>query len=215
MIEKWIDRLPDHYRKDAQGNVYKFLKIFADKAQEAEDALQTIQDWFDIDQAQGLTLDRIGKDVGQPRFGLNDEDYRKKIKIKIRSNLSGGEIDTLNEISTVLMGENRFDGIQEGWSLPADFPIGPEPAMLLFTAIVNGSNYGMPMAEMDSVSAGGIKTNWQLLIDAKERIKPTYSTSNEQWKVHTTKPAIDPDYKTYQQKYLMAGMVAAGEGAFL
>lgn len=164
MIEKMLNRLPDAYNKSEQSGIFKTIKLASDQLAAGEKTLETIQEWRDIDQAQGSTLTKIGKDVGQPREGLDDEQYRQKIKIKIRSNLSGGEIETLNSIALVLLSD-RFDGIQEGWDLPENHPIGPTPAMMLFTVKADGVNYGIPMAEIDEISAGGVAANWELLIE--------------------------------------------------
>lgn len=163
MIDKMIERLPDAYNKNEGSNIYKMVKLAADQLQDGEDTLQLIHDWRDVDQAQGAALDKLGKDVGEPRQGLDDEAYRKRVKIKIRANLSGGEIETLNGICIVLLGE-RFDGIQEGWALSNDHPIGPKPAMMLFTLKADGVNYGIPMALIDDISGGGIAANWELII---------------------------------------------------
>lgn len=163
VFDRMIERLPDAYNKAEQSNIFKIISLAADQLQKGEDTLQIINDWRDIDQAKGKTLEKIGKDVGQPREGFDDVEYRKRIKIKIRSNLSGGEIETLNSIAIVLLSD-RFDGIQEGWTLPTSHPIGPTPATMLFTVKADGINYGIPMAEIDAISAGGVAANWELLI---------------------------------------------------
>lgn len=185
MIEKMIARLPDAYNKDRQSNIHKLIQLAADQLQSGEETLQLIHDWRDVDQAQGKALDRLGKDVGQPREGLNDEQYRQKVKIKIRANLSGGEIETLNSICLVLLGD-RFKGIQEGWNLSENHPIGPVPAMMLFTVKSDGVNYGIPMAEIDDISAGGVAANWELIIDNALDLAQT-------------------DFRTYSNRYTLSG----------
>lgn len=185
MLDKMLNRLPGIYKKDAQSNIYKLIKLVADQIAAGEATLELIRSWRDVNDAEGRALDKIGKDIGQARGGLDDEQYRKRIKIKIRANLSGGEIETLNSISLVLL-EDRFQGIQEGWTLAADHPIGPRPAMMLFTVKADGINFGLPMAEIDDISAGGVAANWELLIEG----------------------ALDlthDDYEYWLQRYTMSG----------
>jgi uncharacterized protein YoaH (UPF0181 family) len=229
MLENLLDRLPDVYNKTEQSGIYKIIKLAADQIAAGEATLQLIQDWRDIDQAQGKTLDKIGKDVGQPRGGSDDEQYRKAIKIKIRANLSGGEIETLNSIAIVLLSD-RFDGIQEGWTL-TNHPFGPTPAMMLFTVKVDGINFGLPMAEIDAISAGGVANNWELLIgnavdisqtdyerwDAPYRLTNEMTTTTDQQQGAINASTIEAETQVFasMHSYLMLGASKAGEEVIL
>lgn len=184
-----LNRLPGVYRKDSESNIYKLIKLAADQMAAGENTLELIRSWRDINEAEGETLNKIGKDVGQSREGLNDDNFRKKIKIKIRANLSGGEIETLNSICLVLL-DDRFDGIQEGWTLSNEHPIGAMPAMMLFTVKADGVNFGIPMAEIDEISAGGVAANWELLIEGVLDLTQT-------------------DYKYWLQRYTMSNEARA------
>ena len=78
-----------------------------------------VQDAFDIDTAVGYQLDIIGKYAGVTRDGysfsgpmtLNDEDYRKIIKLKIIKNNSGSSLyDIKNLLALYFAGQIRvFD----------------------------------------------------------------------------------------------------------
>lgn len=164
ILEKLLDRLPGHLNKEEGSNIYKVFKLLTYPLEQGNETLQTIQNWRDIDQAEGIALDKIGKDVGQPRGGYDDIEYRKRIKIKIRSNLSGGEIETLNSIATVMMGD-RFQKVQEGWTLSESHPFKNQSAMLLVVAKANGVDYGIPFAEIDGVKGGGISLRWEYIIE--------------------------------------------------
>lgn len=225
-----LDRLPGFYRKDSESNVYKLIKLAADQIASGESTLELIRSWRDINQAEGETLRKIGKDVGQPREGLNDDDFRKKIKIKIRANLSGGEIETLNSICLVLL-DDRFVGIQEGWTLSNEHPIGPMPAMMLFTVKADGINFGIPIAEIDEISAGGVAANWELLIEEALDLTKTdyqywlqrYTMSNEARATteQQSGPIYDPQTEALTQYIkglhnpLYCGTSKAGEGGLI
>jgi hypothetical protein len=211
MINKLLDKLPDIYNKNEGSNVYNLIKLAADHIEKGEQVLELINDWRDIDQAQGNVLEKIGKEVGQARRGLDDDAYRQRIKIKIRANLSGGEIETLNTICGLLIGE-RFEGIQEGWTLPLDHPIGPKPAMMLLTLRADGINMGIPMAEIGEISAGGVVANWQLIIPHKVNMASTFTASNESFNVYDANVEISGEYEKHEQRYANTGELTIGAG---
>jgi hypothetical protein len=189
-LNKLLERMPDNYNKAPNSNVTKLLSLIAHIADEEEKTLELIRAWRDVDQAQGVGLDRIGGNVGQPRNGMNDEEYRNRIKVKIRANLSGGEIETINAIARVFVGE-RYTGLDEGWTLPADFPIPPEEAMVLLTVLANGVNFGIPAQEIESVKGGGVRVNWEL--QSRRKVD------------------VEENVAVYEQPYLMCGTFTAGE----
>lgn len=149
MIDKLLKRLPSNYKKGPDTQTYKMLKLAADQFENGDKTITKIKNWRDIDQAKGVVLDRIGNDVGQAREGLNDELYRQKIKIKIRSNLSGGDIETLNDLFASIYGEH-FKGIEEGWS-----HVIAEPA----SVVVEVSEFAGSVDKdiVKGITAGGVK----------------------------------------------------------
>ena len=112
-----VEHLTDNYRKGEDSNNYKLLDL--DHAENAKiwRTLQLIEMWRDMDDAEGFTLDKIGKNVLELREGRADPEYRKAIKIKIRGNLSAGLIEDLNVIAAVLFGDN-FVSVTETWYQP-------------------------------------------------------------------------------------------------
>lgn len=230
IVDNLMEKLPDVYNKSEQSGIYKIIKLAADQIQKGEETLLLIQEWRDIDQAEGRTLDKLGKDVGQPREGLDDGQYRQAIKIKIRANLSGGEIETLNSIAVVLLGD-RFDGIQEGWTLPSGHPIGKRSAMMLFTVRADGVRYGIPMAEIDKISAGGVAANWELLIgnavdiaqtdyehwEAPYKMTGEFTTATEQQQGPIYLATIEASTQSFASVHslVMAGAAKAGEGVLV
>lgn len=115
--------MPQHFAKNEDSNNYKLLKIIAKSSVENLAIQQTILKYWDIDQSEGYGLDRLGKDEGIARGGMDDEEYRKRIKIQRILNMSEGDIETMNKIMDAYM-RHDFIGFEEGWR---DF----EPATLL------------------------------------------------------------------------------------
>lgn len=95
MLERFLDRLTDNFNKTKGGNTYKNAQLSVMSHQEQEDVLTTIDNWHDVDQAEGTTLDMHGKDVQQDRGQSSDEVYRVLIKSKVLRLLSDGSIDVV------------------------------------------------------------------------------------------------------------------------
>jgi len=126
-VQDMLWRLTDVFRKDPESNVGKLMAIFADQLQKLEQTVQRVEQWRDIDQAKGTTLDRIGENVGQPRGVATDEIYRILIKSKIARNLSKGDINTIiTVLSTALDTDPSEIKIVELYN----DPIEPEPAAI-------------------------------------------------------------------------------------
>lgn len=116
VYQKLINRITDNYRRDENSNVSKMMKLAAHHVQENEDLLNKIHDWRDIDQAGGVTLDYIGRNIGQDRMGFDDDVFRVLLKSRIIRNNSDGSIPTiLNFLSFILGIEKKFISIKEKW----------------------------------------------------------------------------------------------------
>lgn len=121
-----IKRLTSKYQKSTTSNIGKLFSILSLQIDEVQRTLEKIEQYRDVDQAIGASLDRIGRNVGQARGNSTDIDYRKLIKTKIKANLSAGDIETINEVMEVLMGD-AFLGARETWNLSS---YGNEPAAI-------------------------------------------------------------------------------------
>jgi hypothetical protein len=112
----------DHVEQ-AQGN---FISQYRDKPrfnaktaaivvqlQEIENAIYDL--WLSswIDTAEDQQLDDIGDLVGQKRQGFIDEDYRPLIKARIKTNRSDGQIEQMNEILNLILGDATDSGTRE------------------------------------------------------------------------------------------------------
>jgi len=118
-----ISRLPDTYKKDPEGNISKLVNIFEHELKEVRFEIEGIQRLLDVDQAKGWRLDIIGRNFDVRRRGLNDADYRYLIQLQILSNMSPGDISTLNRVGQFFLGDSYIK-LQETWGEePASFEV--------------------------------------------------------------------------------------------
>ncbi|MBA7490433.1 hypothetical protein ES702_00971 [subsurface metagenome] len=149
-----FERLPERFRKPNTKDLYYVLYNGSD---EIESAYQTIKDSHSIDKAFGQTLDLLGSNVGEFRQeGMDDDLYRLYIKVRIISNLSIGDIPTINYVMSTLLGD-KYLSIVEGY-LDKEF-LENEPAALRLS-ILNSAKR-LPYDVMDRIKAAGIR----ILID--------------------------------------------------
>ena len=76
-------------------NIGKLFSIFAWGLDSVQEQAELIKLWDDLDCAKGSVLDRYGANFGVERFGATDAFYRLTIKVKLLSQLSGGDINTV------------------------------------------------------------------------------------------------------------------------
>lgn len=80
---------------------------------DADNEIAKIRNGYCISQASGATLDIIGDIVGQPRGGMNDEDYRPWIKVAICLNHSAGSAENVFSILNILFGKKPPISMEE------------------------------------------------------------------------------------------------------
>ncbi|WP_434419103.1 hypothetical protein [Tissierella praeacuta] len=129
MWNKVFNRLPDSYSREGQVNNEKLHKVLYGELEEVKKVFEDIKVNRDMDNAKGRNLDYIGKNVLEYRITSDDELYRQLIKTKIIANLSQGDIETINEVARVLIGD-AFQGVKETWNLSQ---YNNEPAGLVLT----------------------------------------------------------------------------------
>ena len=118
-VEDQIIRLPDAYAKDPDSVIYRILQLDAADRDEMRAALDRVRAWRSLDDAEGAALDMIGRDLGLPRGGMSDIEYRRRLRLRVATILSSGEIERFIEVLDALMGR-AFIGLQEGWT---DVPV--------------------------------------------------------------------------------------------
>ncbi|HHV41344.1 MAG TPA: DUF2612 domain-containing protein [Clostridiaceae bacterium] len=122
-----IEKLTDNYSKSPKSNIGKLFKLAIDELTEIKDTLQKIEDWRDVDKAEGYGLDRIGFNARQFRGMAPDEIYRVLIKSRIARNRSDGSINTIIRVLSMALDTDPSElKIVEGYT----DPIEPEPASI-------------------------------------------------------------------------------------
>ena len=111
-LTKMLDALTSAYsRKDhdnqqrllpLETNIGKLFAVFAWGLDSVQEQAELIKLWDNIDYACGSVLDRYGANFGVKRFGAGDVFYRLAIKVKLLSQLSGGDIDTVLNAAAAL-----------------------------------------------------------------------------------------------------------------
>lgn len=132
VFNELIRKLTDVYVKNPMSNVGKLFVIMTDQIQEVRDTLEQIEEWRDIDKAQGTTLDLLGENVGQTRGLATDEIMRILIRARVARNLSDGTFNgiisalavTLNTTPDKIRIKELYDDIDD-----------PEPAAIAITGL--------------------------------------------------------------------------------
>lgn len=69
-----------------------------EQVQELEDAIQDVYTAFDPNTAVGHALDLLGRLVGEPRAGREDDEFRAAIRVRVLVNYSDGKVEQLYDI---------------------------------------------------------------------------------------------------------------------
>jgi len=111
-----LNLLAMHFGKyNENSNIGKLFQTFLAGDTEFIKACEDMKKVVDLDQAKGKNLDFIhGVNKDFKRGDLNDVEYKKRLQLETKVNNSDGQISTVDETMTVLMG-NAYDGIQETW----------------------------------------------------------------------------------------------------
>lgn len=165
-LDSLKNRLTDRFKRTALSNTHKLLQVFSGQLDDINETLYKIQEWRDIDKAEGVQLDKLGSEIVQEyRNGQTDEEYRLRIKVKIVANLSKGDIPTVNNVLRMFLG-NSFISVQEMWSLQ-DPIIDSRPASILITT---ETHTPFPAGIIGRVVAGGIGVYWHIIFEPKKII---------------------------------------------
>lgn len=195
MWDKVSSRLPDNYVGEGQVNTINLHKIIYKEYEEIRSVLEEIRLSHDIDNAKGKTLDHIGKNVLQYRnVGEDDELYRLMIKTKIIANLSQADIETINRVATVLLGDS-FVGVRETWSLNE---YNNEPAGLVVE--LRPKFKQLPIDSIKRTIAGGVGVKWAVMFkqDEGQVYLGTLMCTGEETTIYPYTPKdISIDFKVY------------------
>ncbi len=78
-------------------------EVLGPQVQALEDAAQTMLSIIDVAASEGAQLDVIGRIVGQPRPGSDDETYRTYIAVRILANRSAGTPEEIYSIVSPIL----------------------------------------------------------------------------------------------------------------
>lgn len=84
----------------------KFLRAVLGPAQDLEDTFQNLIINRRVDFAVGESLDILGRLVVEPRNGLDDETYRRRIRARVATNDSDGLINEIINIVRLIMSKD-------------------------------------------------------------------------------------------------------------
>lgn len=99
VFQDMFRRLTDTYTKNEDSNIGKVLLLLSEQIDDLNESFVAIENYRDLNQASGTTLDLIGKAIGQPRGKATDEVYRILLRARIARNASDG---TTNKIINAL-----------------------------------------------------------------------------------------------------------------
>lgn len=150
-----------HYFK-RRGNLRKLMQIFSDELTILQKTIDRVNEWRDIDKAEGQTLDDIGTNVKRYRGKLNDAFYRVLLKAKIAQNLSDGTINTMIKIIALMLSmDSKKVRIKELWHDP-NFK---EPAAIKFETSFYKDIYQIGLDTytlteiLSDIAAGGVRVH--------------------------------------------------------
>lgn len=102
--------LPNSIYKTGPESVnYKLWTLFADQMDELDTVFSDLALLADYPSQEGVLLDLAGKILRENRQGRSDQEYIKFLYIALKKYLSSGSIPYLNEICSLLLGDDfRF-----------------------------------------------------------------------------------------------------------
>ncbi len=102
-----IDYLPGDFLKSKE-NLVKILTVYLNRLKDVDDMLVKLSEGRLLKNATGLNLDEIGEQVGIPRNGLSDINYRAAIIILLASSAQHGTRPEVIQTLAQLFGEGNF-----------------------------------------------------------------------------------------------------------
>ena len=163
LLDTMLSKLTDAFTKNKESNIGKLFSIVATQFDDITNALDRMEEWRDIDLAQGKALDHIGEYiVGEYRSKDDDEYYRLRIKARIIANfLSNGDIASINQLFQLFF-DKSFISVQEMWAIQ-DPIIEKEPAAILITT---KSHKYIPFLTTLFQHVGGVSVNWHVILES-------------------------------------------------
>lgn len=81
-VERAKAQLVEQFKN--RSRIRAMIEAFVGQVADLEDALEELRTGRSLDQAQGAQLDGLGTIIGLPRGGMDDEQYRARLRVQIR-----------------------------------------------------------------------------------------------------------------------------------
>lgn len=94
-------------------NIGRLFYLIAEGFEIIYESAERVKMWDDLDNAQGVVLDRYGANFGVVRGSASDALYRIFIKVKMIAQLSGGDNDAIINAAAELLGVEYSDILLE------------------------------------------------------------------------------------------------------
>lgn len=107
-----LKRLTSNYNTEENSNIYKLFTIISEQIEDLKHLLDKEEHAHGIKNAEGKQLDLIGEDVLQARYGMTDEGYRALLRFKNSINISGTDINSVNNAMHNIT-QNNYLGLYE------------------------------------------------------------------------------------------------------
>lgn len=140
-VVKGLSRNIDHLDKE---NFNKLLSLFLEQIQNLQEDTIEIADQKNIDTAQGVWLDWIGKILGERRNGKSDVQYRNALKLKIGVNSADGTPNNIIDLTKQLT--NAID------SKVLEYPIASFFSVITTDSLLDGSAWQL----VDDIKPAGV-----------------------------------------------------------
>lgn len=108
MVNYGLELLLGQFRGVGRGeNLTALLAPLLEVSQEAEDAFFDLFTDRTLINAQGIHLDNIGRLVGERRGDLDDDDFRRFIRVRVLQNVAQGDIGSIIEVINTMSGATK------------------------------------------------------------------------------------------------------------
>lgn len=107
-----IDLLPSQFKDNPE--LTGILRAIGSQMNIAQNDILELISAYDLNEAEGSTLDVIAGNVDLKRDGRTDRELRKAIKLRIAVNVSKGTATDLINITKAYSGANRVDLFEQG-----------------------------------------------------------------------------------------------------
>jgi len=101
-----IEKFPDYLDTRDDSNINKLVVVLFEELNNFMGTLDEIETNYDIDRATLDGLDQIGTNLDTARGGLEDEEYRARLKLRQAQNLADG---TFSSIISILQSQLGID----------------------------------------------------------------------------------------------------------